>query len=132
MSNTNQTLIPMLTVQRLDDAIDFYTKAFGFELTGDCKTDAEGNAIYIKMRFNDTTFMFRPESEGTQSKAPATLKAEAPVWFILYVNDVDTIFKKAVAAGATIFHEPEDADWGERWCKIADPNGHSWSFCKKL
>jgi len=69
---------------------------------------------------------------NTKSKAPATLNAEAPAWFILYCDDVDGQFEKAVAAGAVVFREPFDADWGERWCKVADPNGHSWSFNKKI
>lgn len=61
---------------------------------------------------------------------PVPLKSSA--WFILYCDDVDSHFQKAVAEGATVFHEPYDADWGERVCKVADPDGHSWSFAKKI
>ena len=84
------------------------------------------------MCFKDTLIFFREESDGTKSKAPVTLDAEAPAWFILYCDDVDAQFKKALEKGATVFYEPFDAKWGERMCKVADPNRHSWSFVKKI
>lgn len=126
---TQQTLVPYLTVQNLQQAVEFYQNAFGFKYLGD---NGHGKENHASMQFDDAIIMFRPESDDTASKAPATLDVEASAWFILYCDDVDSLFEQAVAAGATVFQSPTNADWGERWCKVVDPNGHSWSFSKKL
>ena len=60
----------------------------------------------------------------------------APVnWWgrvIVYVSDVDAIYRKALAAGFKPSLEPSDAPWGERYFHITDPDGHELSFAKPL
>lgn len=60
----------------------------------------------------------------------------APVnWWgrvIVYVSDVDALYRKALAAGLTPSLEPSDAPWGERYFHITDPDGHEISFAKPL
>ncbi|WP_051376905.1 VOC family protein [Burkholderia sp. WSM2232] len=60
----------------------------------------------------------------------------APVnWWgrvIVYVSDVDAIYRKALATGLTPSLEPSDAPWGERYFHITDPDGHEISFAKPL
>lgn len=60
----------------------------------------------------------------------------APVaWWgrvIIYVSDVDALYRKALAAGLTPSFEPSDAPWGERYFHITDPDGHEISFAKPL
>jgi catechol 2,3-dioxygenase-like lactoylglutathione lyase family enzyme len=51
---------------------------------------------------------------------------------ILFVDDVDEMYQRAVAAG---FHPdalPADAPWGERYFHIHDPSGHELSFARPL
>lgn len=132
MPNGNQTLVPFLTVKDINLAVEFYQTAFGFELVGDYRNKEYQDTAFVQMRFNGALMMFREESSGSQSLSPVTLNAEAPAWFILYCDDVDAQFKKATDAKAEVFHEPFDAEWGERMCKVACPDRHSWSFVKKL
>lgn len=60
----------------------------------------------------------------------------APVnWWgrvIVYVSDVDALYRKALAAGLKPSLEPSDAPWGERYFHITDPDGHELSFARPL
>ncbi|HUB48440.1 MAG TPA: VOC family protein [Acetobacteraceae bacterium] len=51
---------------------------------------------------------------------------------IFYVDDVDTLHARAVAAGLTPEFAPRDASWGERYFHITDPDGHELSFARPL
>ena len=45
----------------------------------------------------------------------------------LYVEDVDATYNRAVSAGAKADTPPADMFWGDRYGKLTDPFGHSWS-----
>lgn len=46
----------------------------------------------------------------------------------LRVDDVDSLYSRAVTAGATAVIPPEDTEWGTRRARVMDPEGHEWSF----
>ncbi len=58
----------------------------------------------------------------------------AAVWgrVILWVDDVDAVHARAIAAGHRPSTEPADAPWGERYFHISDPSGHELSFAQPL
>ena len=49
---------------------------------------------------------------------------------IFYVSDVDTCYARALAQGLHPTTVPRDAEWGERYFHITDPDGHELSFAK--
>lgn len=51
---------------------------------------------------------------------------------ILYVDDVDAAHRQAVGAGHSPEAEPRDAEWGERYFHLDDPDGHQLSFARPL
>lgn len=51
---------------------------------------------------------------------------------IFYVDDVDETFEQAIAAGFATETTPRDAEWGERYFHIVDPDGHELSFARPL
>jgi catechol 2,3-dioxygenase-like lactoylglutathione lyase family enzyme len=51
---------------------------------------------------------------------------------IFYVSDVDAFHANAIAAGYTPDTAPRDAEWGERFFHITDPEGHELSFARPL
>lgn len=58
-----------------------------------------------------------------------------PGWWgrvIFYVSDVDAMHAHAVREGLTPDTTPRDAEWGERYFHITDPDGHELSFAKPL
>lgn len=51
---------------------------------------------------------------------------------IFYASDVEGMYRHAVAQGLQPQFAPRDAQWGERYFHIADPDGHELSFAKLL
>ena len=56
------------------------------------------------------------------------------VWgrVIFWVDDVDAMYDRALAAGVAPGTEPADAAWGERYFHVRDPDGHELSFARPL
>ena len=56
------------------------------------------------------------------------------VWgrVVLWVDDVDAMYRRALAAGFDPETSPADAPWGERYFHIQDPDGHELSFARPL
>jgi uncharacterized glyoxalase superfamily protein PhnB len=51
---------------------------------------------------------------------------------IFYVADVDELYDRALAAGCQPTTAPRDAEWGERFFHLVDPDGHELSFARPL
>ncbi len=51
---------------------------------------------------------------------------------IFYVSDVDALYDRAVTKGLLPEFSPRDAEWGERYFHITDPDGHQLSFAMPL
>jgi uncharacterized glyoxalase superfamily protein PhnB len=49
-----------------------------------------------------------------------------PATLHLYVEDVDAVYRQALAAGARSIREPEDAFYGDRSGGVADAFGNQW------
>jgi catechol 2,3-dioxygenase-like lactoylglutathione lyase family enzyme len=56
------------------------------------------------------------------------------VWgrVVFWVDDVDEMYDRALAAGFTPERPPSDASWGERYFHLRDPDGHELSFARPL
>jgi uncharacterized glyoxalase superfamily protein PhnB len=57
------------------------------------------------------------------------------VWWgrlIFHVDDVDALYARARAAGLEPEAPPRDAEWGERYFHLTDPDGHELSFARPL
>jgi len=51
---------------------------------------------------------------------------------IFYVSDVDALYALAIANGLTPESPPRDAEWGERYFHLIDPDGHELSFARPI
>ncbi|SEE36390.1 Uncharacterized conserved protein PhnB, glyoxalase superfamily [Rhizobiales bacterium GAS191] len=51
---------------------------------------------------------------------------------IFYHSDVDALHANVVAAGYRPDTAPRDAEWGERFFHLTDPDGHELSFARPL
>jgi uncharacterized glyoxalase superfamily protein PhnB len=51
---------------------------------------------------------------------------------IFYVSDVDALYSRLVTAGRPPETAPRDAEWGERFFHLTDPDGHELSFARRL
>jgi uncharacterized glyoxalase superfamily protein PhnB len=119
------TVTPHLICAGAADAIEFYKKAFQ-AVEGGRMAGPQGKLIHALIRIGDSAVMLVDEFPDWGSIGPKTLKG-SPVTIHLYVEDVDAIVKRAVAAGAKMTMPLEDTFWGDRYCKLEDPFGHHWS-----
>jgi catechol 2,3-dioxygenase-like lactoylglutathione lyase family enzyme len=51
---------------------------------------------------------------------------------IFHVSDVDAMYDRVMTLGLEPEDEPRDAEWGERYFHLADPDGHELSFARSL
>jgi PhnB protein len=123
-------VLPHLVVDDAAAAIDFYVKAFdGVELGRVPGPDGK-KLIHAALQINGSTVMLNddfPEMNDGKSSTPTALGG-TPVTIHLVVTDVDTQFKRAVDAGATVVMPVDDQFWGDRYGVLRDPFGHQWSL----
>jgi len=115
----------ILTVDDAAKAIDFYKQAFGAtEISRLPMGDKIGHA---ELQIGDTRIMLNDEFPERGNLGPKA-RGGSPVSLIIYTNDVDSSFKKAIDAGATQTMPVEDQFWGDRMGGLTDPFGHKWSI----
>ena len=87
--------------------------------------------MHSELLLGDSRFFVVDEFAEGPMKSPATLGG-SPVTLHLYVRDVDAVFDRAVAAGATVLMKVADQFWGDRYGIISDPFGHRWSIASRI
>jgi uncharacterized glyoxalase superfamily protein PhnB/uncharacterized protein YndB with AHSA1/START domain len=65
-----------------------------------------------------------PEANPAGGRPPATL--------MVRVADIDAVWARALAAGATAVSEPTSHAYGERQAVLKDPAGHSWTLTQTI
>jgi PhnB protein len=117
---------PYLTVRNAAQAIDFYKKAFGAEQT--VRMDSpDGKVMHAEIRIGDSVIMLGDENPQMGSNSPQTLGGTT-AGLMLYSENVDQAFDRAVKAGAKSLSPPADMFWGDRYGQLVDPFGHKWSI----
>lgn len=122
----HHTITPHLVVRDAAKAIDFYKKAFGArEINRMAMPD--GKILHAELQIGDSMLYLADEFPGAGARAPQSIGG-TPVVLNLYVEDVDSLWEKAVSAGAAVNMELGDQFWGDRYGQIADPFGHFWGL----
>ena len=120
------TVTPHINVRGAERAIEFYARAFGAEeryrMPG-----PDGKLMHAEIRIGDSIVMLADEVPEMGSTAPATLQGTTGS-LMLYVDDCDVAFKRAVDAGAISAMPPQDMFWGDRYARVTDPFGHQWAI----
>lgn len=117
------TATPYLIVKGAAKAIDFYKKAFG---ATELMRMGEGDLIHhAEIKIGDSLLMLADECVEMKAVSPQTL-GNSPITIMLYFENVDEYFNKAVAAGATVERPLADQFYGDRTGGIVDPFGHKW------
>ena len=125
-----RTVTPHLICAGAADAIEFYRKAFNAVEEGRLP-GPQGRIMHAMIRIEGSAVMLVDEMPEWGALGPKSLKG-SPVTIHLYVEDVDAVVKRAVAAGAKITMPLADMFWGDRYCKLEDPFGHHWSVATHL
>ena len=120
------TVTPYLTLNDCARAIDFYKRAFGAQEL--MRMDGPPGKIgHAEIKIGDSVIMLADEMPGGGNRAPKSLGGTTAGVF-LYVKDVDASYRQAVEAGASADMPPADMFWGDRYGRLTDPFGHSWSM----
>jgi PhnB protein len=117
---------PYLCVRGAADAIGFYTDIFG--ATERMRMPGPDDAIgHAELQIRDSVVMLSDEFPDMGVLSPQSLGG-TPVTLSIYVDDVDGVIDRAIAAGATLDRPIEDRFYGDRSGQIVDPWGHRWSI----
>jgi PhnB protein len=120
------TVTPYLAVEDAAEAIDFYQRAFGAKERVRMPGPRD-MIMHAELEVGDALIMLSDPFPQASTKPPKELGGTS-VSIFLYVEDIDTIYKQAVDAGATSLMEPDDMFWGDRFGSVQDPFGHSWTI----
>jgi len=124
-------ITPHIVVSDARKAAEFYKKAFGAE-TRPFATGPDGKVMHTEVKIGDSTLMLNDEFPEWQVLSPTSTKADTSVTLHLYVQDAVKTYAAAVAAFARPTMPLEDQFWGDRYGKVKDPFGHTWSIAQHI
>jgi PhnB protein len=117
------SVTPYLAVHRAVELIDFIKEVFGATETFR-QPGPSGGIMHAEVRIGNSMVMVGGSAEMPYPETPAALHC--------FVDDVDTVYQRALAAGATSLHEPTDQEYGERGGSVKDAFGNHWYLASPL
>jgi PhnB protein len=118
-------VIPSLAVTGAADAIAFYCTVFG--ATERLRMDGPGGTVgHAELQLGSSVIFLADEFPDMGFVGPKTVGG-SPVMISVYVDDVDDVFARALANGATELRKVSDEFYGDRVGAFEDPFGHRWS-----
>jgi PhnB protein len=123
-------LCPYLVVAGAAQAIEFYKDVFG--ATERMRLDAPGDKVgHSELLIGGCLIMLADEFPEMGAIGPKTVGG-SPVMLHLYVEEVDTVFARALAAGATVKEAVHNTFYGDRAGGLIDPFGHLWYVATRV
>ena len=121
------TVTPYLIINGASEALEFYKKAFGAtELFRMPMPD--GKIGHAEIKIGDSHIMLADEPPPGAGFQGPKASGNTTVGICLYVEDVDTMAKQAVASGAKELRPVVDQFYGDRSGTFQDPFGHVWTI----
>lgn len=118
------SVTPYLIVDGAKRALEFYRQAFGAELL--LCVDAPGGKVgHAEIRIGDSLVMLADEHPHMGAKGPRSYGG-SPISLMVYVEDCEEVFARALAAGAKVVRPLADQFYGDRVGSLEDPFGHQW------
>lgn len=125
------TIIPTLKYDDAPAAIEWLCAAFGFEQHLVVPGDKEGEIMHAQLTFAGGMIMLGSVRDSPFDKLQKTPRAVGGIGTqsaYIIVDDVDSHYRRAIAAHAEIVLPPEDQQYGGRFYACRDPQGHLWNF----
>ena len=117
-------VIPYLIVDGGTAAIDFYSSVLG--ATERMRMPApDGKIGHAELELGDSLIMLADEFPDMDARGPKAMGG-TPVSLMVYVEDADAAFDRAIQAGAKSLQPVEDKFYGDRSGRFEDPFGHRW------
>ena len=125
------SVTPQLTIDSsAAEAIDWYKKALGAEELGR-SLGPDGKIMHAEIKVGDSRIMVNDALMG--GKGPKAIGG-SPISLWVYVDDCDTLFNRAVAAGGKVLPgmgQLADQFWGDRSGTFQDPHGYTWTIATR-
>jgi PhnB protein len=122
---------PYLSVDGAAAAIDFYVEVLGATRRGDAMVGPDGKIGHAEIQIGDSVVMLADEYADLGFLSPPSVGG-TPVTILVYVDDVDAVFERAIEAGATAVKPVEDQFYGDRSGLFEDPFGHRWNVASHV
>jgi PhnB protein len=136
MSNMNSAdtarhaVTPHLVVRGAGAASEWYQRAFGAEERGRIPVPG-GRFMQIELRFGDSTVMIADKFPELGVLSPLSVGGTVGA-LAIHTDDVDGLWRRALAAGAEVSVPLQEMFWGDRHGEIFDPFGHRWGLAQHL
>jgi PhnB protein len=124
------TITPRMFVRGAAEAIEFYQRAFGATELGSF-ADPNGKIVNAAIKLGDSIISLAEESPEWGNYSPLSLGG-ATMILTLNVEDVDAVWKQAIAAGAKVIFPLQDQFYGYRQGRVEDPFGHLWIISTQI
>ncbi len=112
----HHTICPYIVTSDVASLIEFTKRAFGATELHVSKRD-DGSVMHAEIKIGDSIIMMGQAPDETK-KFPAMLH--------IYMPDVDTVYRRAIEAGAKSIREPADQFYGDRSGGVDDKFGNQW------
>ena len=86
-----------------------------------------GKIAHAEVKIGDSMVMLSDEWPDHGKLGPRS-RGGATSSLMIYLEDVDAAFERAVAAGAAVERPVENQFYGDRSGTVTDPFGHSWTL----
>jgi uncharacterized glyoxalase superfamily protein PhnB len=136
-----QRIVPFIGYEDAATAIAWLERTFGFVENRDARYEEEGTITHAELELEGATIYL---STPPGYASPRSVRQESALARRAYdnphvidghfveVDQVDAHHERAVAAGATILHGPEEPGYGYRVYTAEDLEGHRWMFGQRL
>jgi uncharacterized glyoxalase superfamily protein PhnB len=110
------TVTPYLFVRGINSLIAFLKEVFSAEEIERMRRP-DGSIMHAEVKIGDSVVMM---GEASESASPM------PAMLYLYMEDIDRVYQRALAAGATSLQEPLNEFYGDRTAAFMDASGNQW------
>jgi PhnB protein len=119
------SVTPYLIVDNAAEAIAFYQKALGAKEK--FRLPMGGKIGHAEILVGDSHVMLSDEWPDMDVFGPKT-RGGPTASLMVYVDDVDSAFERAIGAGGRVDRPVADQFWGDRMGTFIDPFGHKWTL----
>jgi uncharacterized glyoxalase superfamily protein PhnB len=114
------TISPVVHFRDLAAGARFLVDTFGFD-EREATKGPDGELVYVELSLDGVALGVGPTAEGSMFDL-------GPTAVYISLDEVDSMYQRAVAAGAEILMPPTDQDYGSRDFVAKDPEGNLWCF----
>src|SRR5947207_8598913 len=119
--DTSSVVMPMLVCRDVAAAIDFCKAAFGAVELGR-RPGPDGTVAHALLTISGAMVIIEAEWPTLASRGPQP-DGSSPVVIFVYVENVDKVVERAMAAGAKIMLPVKNQFWGDRTGRLWDRPG---------